>query len=140
MKHFRNALPPHGMANSNETYHLKRKLGFKSAAQPYPSSLKIHTGRPTVCPTMTRVVLSMAKVRGLSRGLIHIHVQRGRGLIVGRIQDTSLHHWLTPYKCFRLWIHAHPAAETIVTLNNADPDSSHYEASGFSERALVVLQ
>ena len=48
------------------------------------------------------------------------HVQRGpeqfTELYVGRIRDTSLHHWLTPYKCFSWRIHAHPAARTIEGL------------------------
>lgn len=50
--------------------------------------------------------------------LVHIHVQEDEGslqrLIVERTQNTSLHHWLTAYKCFSSWIHAHPAARTIA--------------------------
>lgn len=130
----------------NETYYLKRRLCLKSASWSYPSSPKIQRWRPTVFPKMTEVVFPWRKWEAspVDSFTSMFKEDEGslRGLIVGRTQDTSLHHWLTLYKCFSSWIHAHGSCcrDNSDPLNNAEPANSHCEASGFNKRALAVLQ
>lgn len=118
----------------NETYHLKKETWLKKSSLVMPYSAQRMT---QMC---WKVAISPTEVRRL----VYACVQRKEGLqrlTVERIQNTSLHRWLTPYKCLSLCLHAHPAAgDNSGTLNNAEPAKSHYRASGFKGTAGVVYR
>lgn len=103
-----------GMHHHLMVWQVKWNISFKKETWLKKSSLVMPYSAQKMTQMCWKVAISPTKVRRL----VYACVQRKEGLqrlTVERIQNTSLHRWLTPYKCLSLCLHAHPAAGTIVT-------------------------